>query len=109
MDFTEILTDLEIQKIEQFNSDIVMSDAVKKVLFAVINEMGVVKKGKKVKPLYNGAFGLVSRREDLSNEQIGADLRAYYHGVGLLESGFSDLSKIKVKKEEGTPEENPAI
>lgn len=112
-DFKEYLTDLEIQKIEKFTSDIVMFDAVQKVLFAVINEQGVVKKNRKPKPLTNGALGLVSLagtgRAVVSNEQLGEDLRAYYQGCGLLESGFRELQKIKLIKEQGNPKENPAI
>ena len=109
----EYLTDLEIQKIEQFNQDIVMSDAVKKVLFESINERGTVKKGRKVNPLLNGALGLVSLatsgRAVITDEQLGQDLRAYYHGVGMLESGFQELAKIKVVKEEKAEGDNPAV
>ena len=105
----DYLTDLEIAKIEQFNQDLVMSDAVKKVLFCSINQRGVAKKGKKAEPMVNGALGLVSLatsgRAVITDEQLGQDLRAYYHGVGMLESGFQDLLKIKVAKEEPKEED----
>jgi hypothetical protein len=113
MENHEYLTDLEIEKIDRFNQDPVLSDAVKKVLFAVINERGVIKKGKKVNPLQNGALAIVSRvvngQISKTDEELGNDLKTYYQGIGLLESGFQELSKIKIKKEEGTPKTNPAI
>jgi len=109
----DYLTDLEVSEIEKFNSNPSMSDAVKKVLFAVINVRGAVGKGKKIDPFKNGALGLVSLanagKAIISNEMLGEDLRAYYTAIELLESGFKELTKVKLTKEEGTPETNPAI
>jgi hypothetical protein len=109
----EYLTDLELAEIERFNANPILVDAVKKVLFSVINQRGVVKKGKKPMPLHNGALGLVSLavsgRAVITDEQLGQDLRAYYHAVGLLESGFQDLAKIKVVQKEEKEEVNEAI
>lgn len=110
----EYLTDLEVAELIRFNSNPVLADAVKKVLFAFINERGTIKKGKKLgNTLYNGALGLVAQsgtgKMVVSNEELGADLRAYYQAVGLLESGFNEISKIKVVKEENNKEVNEAI
>jgi hypothetical protein len=112
-DLSEYLTDLEIAKIQQFNDDIVMSEAIKKVMFSVINIRGGLVKGKKLEPLKNGALGLValsgSGKAVVTDEYLGQDLRAYYYALQLLESSFMELQKLKLKKEEGTPTENPAI
>ena len=109
----DYLNDLEVLEIEKFNQNPVLADAVKKVLFATINERGVVKRGKKAQPMLNGALGLVSRvtggQLNASNEELGQDLRAYYHACGLLEDGFTQLSKIKVVKDETKKETNEAI
>jgi hypothetical protein len=109
----DYLNDLEVATIEKFNADPLMADAVKKVIFAFINERGVAKKGKKVNPMYNGAFGLVSKVTSAqlaaSNEELGQDLRAYYHACGLLEDGFNQLAKIKKVVEEAKLETNEAI
>jgi len=109
MKIQDNLTDIEIVEIEKFCANEAMYEAVKKVIFMVINDMGVVKKGKKCEPLWNAALGLVARKDEVSNEQLGADLRGYYHGVSLLQSGFEALSKIKVEKIEIPKETNEAI
>jgi len=112
MEDHEYLNDLEVAEIQKFNENFAMVDAVKKVMLAVINERGVVRKGKKAKPIFNGALLLATQSlgsKVISNEELGADIRAYTHACFLLEDGFKEIAKIKIKKEEGTPTENPAI
>jgi len=110
----EFLTDLEVLEIEKFNANPVLVDAVKKVIFAFVNERGVAKKGKKAgNIMYNGALGLVSQastgKTAISNEELGQDLRAYYHAIGLLENGFQELALVKKQIEEENKEINEAI
>jgi hypothetical protein len=108
----EFLTDLEVAELQKFNDNLALSDAVKKVILAVINNRGVVKKGQSVKPTFNGALGLSAQAlsgRNITNEELGADIRAYTQAVYLLEDGFKEIAKIKIKKEEGNPEKNPAI
>ena len=109
----DYLSEIEVSEIEKFNASPIMADAVKKVLFAVINERGVAKKGRKVNAMQNGALGLVSKvtggQLAATNEALGQDLRAYYHACGLLESGFQELSKIKKVVDEVKLETNEAI
>lgn len=89
----EFLTDLEIAKIEAFNKDEVLVQAVKKVLLQHIYSQGVIIKGNKHNPLKNRALVLVGG--DVSNEELGSQLRALWEGVSAIESGFSELESIK--------------
>ena len=89
----EFLTDLEIAKIEAFNKDEVLVQAVKKVLLQHIYSQGVITKGNKHNPLKNRALVLVGG--DVSNEDLGAQLRSLWEGVNAIETGFSELESIK--------------
>lgn len=95
----DILTDLEIAKIEAFCADKEMHDAVKKVLLAGLYTHGVVAKGKKHNPLMNGAFALVALAGDnpIPDEQLGAHLRGTWFGINALENGYKTLQSIKSK------------
>lgn len=89
----DYLTDIEIKKIEVFNSDKILVEAVKKVLLQHIYSQGVITKGKSHNPLKNRALVLVGG--DISNEELGSQLRSLWEGVNALETGFTDLEKIK--------------
>lgn len=97
-----ILTDLEIVKIEAFCADEAMYNAVKKVLLAGLYTHGVPQKGEKHDPLINGAFALVSLAGDnpIPDEQLGAHLRGTWFGINALENGYRALNSIKSKKPE---------
>ncbi len=113
----QYLTDLEVQAIERFNADPVLADAVRKVLLSTVYEAGVIKKGKKLTDYaisdMNAALVLASKacsgNNIISDEALGQDLRGLWRGVQLVNTGFKELAKIKVKKEEGKGEKNPAI
>lgn len=94
----EIFDDLEKSKVQAFLEDPVMSEAVKKALLCGIYYNGTLKKGKKANPLNNFTLGLVSNKPDLSNEQIGSQLRAMWEGINALELGFSNLALFKETK-----------
>jgi len=94
----ENLTDLEIAKIEAFCKDKATYEAVKKVLFAVIYSDGVVEKGKTARTT-NAAFSLIanaySEGKDITNDELGAQLRAKFEGVHTILNGFAALKTIK--------------
>jgi hypothetical protein len=94
----EFLTDLEIVEIERFCSNEVMFNAVKKVLLQHIYSQGVITKGLPHNPLKNRALVLVGG--DINNEELGSQLRSLWEGINALETGFTDLEKIKSKKTE---------
>ncbi len=108
----EFLDELEVAQIEKFCADEKMFEAVKKVLFGIMFKDGVIEPG--VKPKYtNGAFNMVASAYEsgtkLSNEDIGAQLRAKFEGVHTLVAGFNELKTIKSKKESVETPYNEAI
>lgn len=90
-----ILSDLEQAKLDQFVTDDVMREAVKKVLLAGIYGNGALEKGKPADPLRNFLIGYAFNKPDISNDQIGADLRAAVSGINTLETAFSNMAKYK--------------
>jgi len=108
----EILNDLEVAKIEAFCKDQDMFEAVKKVLFAVIYSDGVVEKGLPLNQR-NGAFGLIanaySEGRNISNDELGAQLRAKFEGVHTVLDGFDKLKNIKSVTEAVETPYNEAI
>lgn len=103
----DYLSDIEVAKIEAFNADTVMVEAVKKVILEKVYTHGVMEAGKAHNSLRNRALVLVD--EGKSDEMIGSQLRAFYEGMNAVEVGFTELSTIKSKVE--FPEEllNEAI
>lgn len=97
MDYKTILSPLEVTKIEQFNKDKEMQEAVRKVLLSGIYSHGVVTKGAEHNPLINGAFALVALAGDnpIPDEQLGAHLRGTWFGINALENAWKQLLKIK--------------
>lgn len=97
------LSDIEKDKIINFNQDEVLVNAVRKVLLAVIYDNGTLRKDVAPDPLKNGALGLaflaISGRGVVSNEDLGEDIKALAQGVSLLENGLNALSKIKKESE----------
>lgn len=75
-----------------------MKNAVRKVLLAGVNLNGTMRKGKPADPLVNVAFGLVSRRGDYTNEQVGADLNALWKATEMVESSFQALDGYRREK-----------
>lgn len=103
----EYLTDIEVAKIEAFTSDETMVQAVKKVLLQHIYSQGVITKGQEHNPLKNRALVLVGG--DVSNEELGSQLRSLWEGVNALETGFAELETIKQKVEVVETPSNEAI
>lgn len=102
------LSDIEKDKIINFNNDEVLVNAVRKVLLAVMYDNGTLRKDLAPDPLKNGALGLaflaIGGKGVVSNADLGEDLRGLAQGVSLLENGLNQLSKIKKEEE---PVESP--
>lgn len=109
----DYLTPTEKTKLESFNKDEVLVEAVRKVLLNAVYGQGVIKKGKKVDTKMNAALVLpsiaCSGGSVVSNEALGEDIRGLWRGVQLITTGFKDIEKINTKKEPVTPEENTAV
>lgn len=91
---TEILNDIESEKISLFNEDTIMKEAVRKVLLRGIYQNGTLKKGEHSNPKQNFMLAIANNPQ-LSNEEIGAEARAAYWGITILEQAFDKLSEIK--------------
>jgi len=59
-------------------------------------------------PFKNRALALVANG-DVSDDELGGRLRAWWEGINALNQGFDDLAGIKSKIESPFQEENNAI
>ena len=94
MKIEEVLTDIEKQKIQRFLEDKITANAVKKVLLYGIYYNGVLNAGLEIDPTINFALNLAFKKEHVTDEQIGRDLRACAEGIRLVESGFVQMGKL---------------
>ena len=106
MDLT-YLNDIEKDALYSFNQNETMVRAVKKVLLAGIYENGILRQGDKAEPLKNFALALAFKTE-ISNEQVGADLRASAAGIRSVELAFNKIAEIQPKKDVKVEVKNPA-
>lgn len=99
----EILTELEQDKVQQFYEDVIMREAVRKILLRGLYQNGTLKAGVAPDPKQNFALAMANN-PNATNESLGAELRGAYWGITILEQAFDKLSEIKksavVKKEE---------
>lgn len=107
----EYLTDIEIEKIEQFCKDETLYEAVRKVVLAGIYSHGTLQKGTKPNPLINGALSLVSlsTTNPIPDEVIGQQLRAQWAGLNAMENAFTQLKTIKKEDKSVETPYNEAI
>ena len=108
MDF---LSKVEQDKIALFNQDKVLFEAIKKVILKGVYSQGKLEPDKPANPMLNAALGMVAQTQNgvISNEELGADLRAFFEGAKMVEIGFTELAKIKNKEEVVEPLGNVAI
>lgn len=109
MDF---LSKVEQDKIAIFNQDKVLFEAIKKVILKGVYSQGKLEKDKPADPMFNAALGLVAQTQvdsKITNEALGADLRAFFEGAKMVELGFTELAKIKSKEDVVEPSGNVAI
>lgn len=97
---SQILTDIEKDKIIAFMEDDITFNAVKKYLLAVAYKQGVVEKGREHRATVNFALNLAggaihTQGVPRSDEELGQNLRALAYAVQLVESGFKELSEFK--------------
>ena len=92
----EYLTEVEQFEVTKFVENKLQYEAVKKVLLMGVYHNGTLRKGEKADPSRNFALGLIAHEASgaLSNEIIGADLRASFEGIKLVETALSKLKTI---------------
>jgi hypothetical protein len=103
-----ILSDVEKLRLQDFLNDQILVEAVRKVLLFGIYYNGTLKSGQEADSQMNFALGLVAAKADISNEELGADLRACAEGIRMVETGFKQLEKFKEIKNDKPEEKNPA-
>ena len=94
MKIQDILSELEKDKLAFIAGDPVMLEAVKKVVLNSVYFDGTLHKKGVPDVLKNFALALASR-PGVTNEDLGAELKASLAGVQLLEQGFMELEKFK--------------
>jgi hypothetical protein len=101
MDF---LNEVERAAVQAFFENEGMRESVKKVLLAALYENGTLKAGIKSDFTRNLALSLVANNREVTNEQLGADLRAMWEGIRLVENAFNKMSEFKkVETKESKP------
>jgi len=97
--FKDILSDVETEKVAQFNDDPVMKEAIRKVLLAGVYHNGVIEKGEKHDPSRNAAltmaFRAINQGLPVSNQDLGENVRAIAQGVKQIEVAFGQIEKIR--------------
>ena len=109
METTDILNQIEKEKLIAFTEDKVMFEAVRKHLLSGLYNPGVLRPGVPADARTNWAFQLVWDRSPQSmprtTEELGADLRAMVRGIQLVEGAWNELSNLK--PQEAPKEEEP--
>ena len=117
LDTSDILSEIELDKIVKFNEDRIMFQAVKKYLLAHLYQHGVLRPGEPHNPFINWALnttfsaiappgdarGINTRHAPKTDAELGSDLRATAKGIQIIESCFQELEQVK--KPEKLPEE----
>lgn len=93
------LTDIEKEKIITFNSDVVLKNAIRKVMLDPLYNQGVLGAQEEHDPARNFALTpafnmLLQKREMWDVEKLGYITMANAMAVQMVEQGFGDLEKI---------------
>lgn len=110
-DQSEYLADIEIAKIRQFISDLVMVEAVRKVFLEEIYSHGVLMPGVAHDPTQNYAIQVAFKSDqmDISDEAIGRVMRGKAEGIKYLRTGFAKLEAFKEEPKKKKKEVNEAL
>lgn len=114
MDISKFLSDIEKTKIEMFNADPILVNAIRKVLLKSIYDNGTLRADVAPDPTRNAALALanlaISGKGIVTNADLGEDLRGLMQGISLMEQGLAQLAKITSNKEgESVSTVNPAV
>lgn len=97
MRLEKLLSELEKDKLSFVANDKVMLGAIKKVVLSAVYFDGTLQKDSEPEAQKNFALALAAK-PNISNEALGAELKASLAGVQLLETGFRELEKYAVEK-----------
>ena len=105
----KVLSDKEIAEVQKFIKNDCLKEAVKKILLYGIYYNGTLKKGEEPNPMMN--FALTINEIDgkmLTDEEIGAVLRAKRHAIEMLVTGYQELEKFDMIPAKETKKGNQA-
>jgi hypothetical protein len=105
MKFSTFLSERDKGKLKQFVKDGRMVEAVQKVLLSCAYYEGTIKKDGI--PDENFILDVVRRKS--TNNEIGAEVKAIYYAIKLLEKGFIELKQFGKEERRDKKKENPAI
>ena len=108
MKIDTILSDKEKKEVEKFLSNSVQKEAIRKVLLFGAYGNGTLLPDEAADPQYNFALSLGAARE-VSDEQLGQDLRGSIKAIELLETAFKQLEKFKEITVDKSDAVNPAL
>lgn len=97
-----ILTEAEKVALGTFANNVLLFEAVKKVVLAGLYYNGSLKAGEAPNPTINAAYSLVYRNPAVPNETLGQDLRAMAEGAKMVELAFNKFDKFKPDEKGGT-------
>src|SRR3990167_3265517 len=97
---SQILNDIETDKIIALAADPIAFNAVKKYILAVVYKHGVVQKDREYIGTVNFALNLAwgataPNGVPRTDEELGQNLRALTYATQLVESGFKEMSEMK--------------
>ena len=108
-----ILSQAEIEKLEAFNEDEVMVNAVKKVLLIGKNVNGVAKAGEPMNDLMtNPAFHPYVAQRNSGNidfEAVGKEVGLMVEAYNIIEDGFDTISTYRKPTKGSNKPKNTAV
>lgn len=104
--YDSFLSDVEQGLLCQIGDSEPLMNAISKLLLADVSFKGVLRKNIKPDPTNNAALALAFSQEPKTNEELGADLRAFAEGVRLVQSGVARLAKFKTPPKGGNGKPN---
>lgn len=93
----EYLSDSEKEMVESFYANAPLREAIKKVILFDVYGNGVLKKDKAAVPTRNAALSLFMRHQNevVTDEALGAQLRAMGEAVIMVEGSFDRMAKVR--------------
>lgn len=97
---SEILSEIERDKIIALAQDTVAFNAIKKYVLAVVYKQGVIGKGSEHRATVNFALNLAwpatnPKGMPRTDEELGQNLRAMTYAVQIIESGFQEMGEMR--------------
>ena len=97
---SEILSEIERDKIIALAQDTIAFNAIKKYVLAVVYKQGVIQKGGEHRGTVNFALNLAwpatnPQGMPRTDEELGQNLRAMTYAVQIIESGFQEMGEMR--------------